>query len=108
MDKTREEDVYLKDHMEMHGFSEYCYRGLVHRRDGPAVMWKNEKWWVLYGEDHRNVVDGPSVISLFLPIDTNAVKDKEYWVHGMKYTEGNIPYEPLARNHSLIKEEVLE
>lgn len=41
----------------------YCYRDMLHRRDGPAFEYKGMEWkeYWLYGELHRE--DGPAKVN---------------------------------------------
>ena len=55
------------------------YRGLAHRRDGPAIIWSDgDEWWLLYGQIHRD--DG----SAYKPGDgREEFNDGGHWKHGI-------------------------
>src|ERR1700691_6204728 len=73
------------------GILEYYLNGILHREDGPAVIWPNEIGeYFLKGKFHR--VDGPVIIrngsiQKYYINDENITEEVEEWIK-----ENNIPY----------------
>ena len=57
--------------------------GKLHREDGPAYIHKHNMVWFYEGKLHR--LDGPAVIEGAGP--------KQYWIHGVKYTQKQYKWE---------------
>ena len=66
--------------VDRHGTRRYYNdAGLLHRDDGPAVVWRSGsvQWW-LNGQLHRDV--GPAIEY----VDGSS---KEWWLHGVKHRD---------------------
>lgn len=99
---TKEEDgVEIK--LGKDGATFWYLHGVVHRDDGPAVVYPNgEKWWFQFGKQHRE--DGPAIERAdgskqwFRdglchrddgPAFEGADGRKEYYLNGEKWDDGS-------------------
>ena len=55
-DKTyplEEDGIIVESDNGLGIFTFYLYRGMLHRRDGPAADHEEYKWYILYGQDTK-------------------------------------------------------
>lgn len=71
----------------------WYYKGMLHRKCGPAVEWLNgSEWWYKHGKLHRE--DGPAIIQKWN-------KKEEYYLDDMRY-------EDIAAIHEKIIRDIIE
>lgn len=60
--------------------AEYQYRGMVHNRYGPAIIWRDDdRWWVMYGMRHH--IQDFACKSCRISDDNWSSGSR--WIHGM-------------------------
>ena len=66
------------------GASEWYHHGILHREDGPAMLYADgSEYWFLHGKRHN--LNGPAVI-------IKNPEHKEYWIHGVQYSENEFGF----------------
>jgi len=71
----------------VNGYQAWYKNGLIHRDDGPAVIWADgTQFWYRYGECHRE--DGPAVVG--------TGSEPRWWLNGKHYSKDNY-YRELHR-----------
>ena len=83
----------------------YYLEGLLHREDGPAVVYDNgtQEWWVK-GSRHR--LDGPAIYySENIVKKYGHISSRMYWINGSNYSESSF-YNHSKVIHTMIRKKL--